>query len=237
MVHQTSLAYQHLHSLLKQLEEAEQALAHGPRRIAITEKKVVAAQDACDAQKVKIQQLRKQADTASLNLKSKEADSQKQASRLNEAGSNKEYEIIQGQINSIKTACETLEDEILTMLSDVDDATGQLKVLQEEHDTLTQKVGRISAEVKAAEPGIKADIERLTAEIKEAEKVMSGGNTLSTYRRVQGIQGAGAFAKIDDGYCEECNTEATPQDKIKLNMGEFLLCRACGRILYVGSDE
>jgi hypothetical protein len=59
-------AFDQLHKLLEQLDRAEKMLELGPRRIAVAEKKVAAAQDACSAQKEEMQQLRKAADEVSL---------------------------------------------------------------------------------------------------------------------------------------------------------------------------
>ena len=43
---ETSLALQHLHHLLQQLDAAETLYAHGPRRIAAADRKIQAAETA-----------------------------------------------------------------------------------------------------------------------------------------------------------------------------------------------
>ena len=147
MATETSLAFQHLHQLLQELEDAQYLLGHGPKRIAAAEKKLTLAEQASADQRDKIQQMKKKADEASLNLKTREADIQKHQGRLNEAGSNKEYEIITDQINGLKESCAQLEDEILVMLSDVDDAGGQLETLQQEVADQQGRVKDIQADV------------------------------------------------------------------------------------------
>lgn len=232
MATETSLAFQHLHQLLQELEDAQYMLGHGPKRIAAAEKKLTLAEQASADQRDKIQQMKKKADEASLNLKTREADIQKHQGRLNEAGSNKEYEIITDQINGLKESCAQLEDEILVMLSDVDDAAGQLETLQQEVAAQQGRVKDIQADVAAKEPGLKENIARLEGEVTEAEKIMPPGEGKSAYQRLKASQGASGMSKVEDGYCTECNTAVTPQDAIRLNMGEFCLCRACGRVLY-----
>lgn len=232
-----SQAFEHLHTLLQQLHDAEQMLNHGPRRIAVAQRKVAAAEQACAAQKEHILELKKQADRHSLNLKSREAEIEKLSGQLNQAASNKEYDIIQGQIATKKEADAALEDSILELLSEVDDASEELDRREEELARLIDHSRQVSDEVKAKEPGLQAEVERLNAEIREAEKIISGGEAISTYRRLKDVQGPTALAKVEDSYCSECNTTCTPQDQVRLNMGEFVLCRACGRILYTASDE
>lgn len=230
-----SQAFEHLHSLLQQIHDAEYVLSHGPRRIAAAQKKVAAAEQACSAQKEHILELKKQADSNSLNLKSREAEIEKLSGQLNQAASNKEYDIIQGQIATKKEADAALEDSILELLSDVDDASDKLQQLEDELAELVENSKSVSADVKAREPGLQAEVERLRAEIAEAEKVITGGEARSTYKRLKEAQGPTALAAVEDGYCSECNTNCTPQDQVRLNMGEFVLCRACGRILYLSA--
>jgi uncharacterized protein len=225
-------AFDQLHKLLEQLDRAEKMLELGPRRIAVAEKKVAAAQDACSAQKEEMQQLRKAADEVSLTLKTSEAGVAKHKQRLNDATANKEYQIIQGQITAAIAASGLLEDQVLNMLGDVDVAGEELSRLQQEVVTLQQKVVEVKAEVLSREPGLTVEIQRVTAEIAEVEKVIPGGEAKATYRRLRGAMGAAAMARMEDNYCSECNTEATPQDRVQMNMGEFILCRRCGRILY-----
>lgn len=234
---ETSQAYQNLHDSLKQLQDAEDMLALGPRRIATAKKKVAAIEQACAEQKETIKSLKKRVDQSSLSLKSREAELQKLAVRLNQAASNKEYDIIQSQISTEKAADAELEDNILNLLGEVDDATARLKTLEEELAQAKIKAQDVANQVAQKEPGLQADVERLNAEISEAEKVIPAGVPMTTYRRLRESQGAGGMSVLEGSYCVECNTAATQQDVVQLNLGKFVLCRACGRILYQVSSQ
>ena len=237
MTTRTSHEYHHLHGLLQQLDDAEKTLAHGPRRIAVTEKKTVAAEQACTDQKEQIQLLKKTVDQSSLNLKSREAEVTKLTLRLNEASSNKEYDIIQAQMAAARAADADLEDPILSLLSQVDEANEELQQRMDEVSDLKQKTASITAETRSIEPGLKSDIERLTAEITDADAVIPTGESRTTYRRLRDAMGPAAMALVEGGFCTACNTGATSQDIVRMNMSEFLLCRACGRILYLIREE
>lgn len=221
-----------LHKLLEQLEQAEKLLALGPRRIAVAEQKVTAAQATSDAQKEEIQRLKKAADEVSLNLKTSEAEIVKHKLRLNDATSNKEYQIIQGQIKAAEESSGALEDQVLTMLGDVDVANEELVKLDDAVKEQQKKTEDVCADVASREPGLKTDIERLTQEIAGAEAIIPSGESASTYKRLRAAMGAAAMAAVEETYCSECNTAATPQDRVRINMNEFVLCRQCGRILY-----
>lgn len=230
-------AFDQLHKLLEQLDRAEKMLALGPRRIDVAQKKVAAAEDACTVQKEEIHRRRKQADEASLTLKTSEAEVAKHKLRLNEATANKEYQIIQTQIAAAISASEELEDQVLNMLGEVDGATEELTRLENEVVALQQNLAEVKADVLSREPGLTAEIQRVTEEISKTETIIPGGEAKATYKRLRLSMGAAAMARMEDNYCSECNTEATPQDRVQMNMGDFILCRQCGRILYIPVQE
>lgn len=225
-------AFDRLHKLLEQLDRAEKLLNLGPRRIVVAEKKVAVAEGTCTTQKEEIQKLKKAADEVSLTLKTSEAGIEKHKQRLNEATANKEYQIIQAQIEASIAASGELEDQVLNMLGDVDVAAEELSRLEQEVAALQAKVVEVKADVKSREPGLTDEIQRVSSEIKEAEAIIPSGESMATYKRLRASMGAAAMARLEDNYCDECNTAATSQDQVQINMGEFLLCRRCGRILY-----
>lgn len=230
-------AFESLHHLLQKLTKANQLLEHGPKRIANCEGKVVVAQEICDHQKAEIQQLKKKADQSALHLKTSEGEVDKQKLRLNEAKSNKEYEIIGGQIAAAKEKCETFEDAILDLLNQVDEADTKLGALKAEKQEADDKVASVKATVAKKKPGLLAEVETLNSQITKAEKLIPTGEATQNYKRLRGSMQDKALAKVEDGYCEQCNSQLTSQDTVQVNMGEYMLCRQCGRILYRPIDD
>ena len=147
-------------------------------------KKIAAAGQICVAQKEQIQSLRKATDQKSLNLNSREADILKLNGRLNEASSNKEYDIITGQVETAKSTNEQLEDEILTLMGQVDEAGTVLASAEQEVGEFTQRCNDVEAEVEKNEPGIREDIARLNSEISEAEMAIPPGEVRDGYERM-----------------------------------------------------
>ena len=233
----TSEGYQHLHTLLQQLHDAEYLLSHGPKRIALAEKKVAAAGQDCEAQKAAIKDLKKSAYQRNLDLKTSEAEIEKLNGQLNLAKTNKEYDIIRGGIETQQASSAELEDQILEILGDVDEAEAELSQKEAAQSELEENLASIKQEVAAKEPGLLEEVDRLNGEIKEAEKIIRGGDAVSAWKRLRLAQGPSALARVEDGYCSECNTQVTPQDSVRLNLAEFVLCRSCGRILYHVSEE
>lgn len=232
MAVETSQALQQLHHLLQQLEDAETLLGHGPRRIATAKKRIAEAEQVCVDQKEQIKTLRKTSDQKTLNLKTREAEILKLAGRLNEASSNKEYDIIQSQLAAERSSNEVLEDEILTLLTQVDEAETALEAAEAAVKECAGKCQEIEDEVQAMEPGIRDDITRLNTEISEAESAIPVGDARSGYQRLRGSLQSGALSEVQDAFCLACNTKVIAQDCVRIKVGEFVTCRECGRILY-----
>lgn len=233
MVAELSRGLQHLHELLKKLGETEKTLLMGPKRIAAAEKAVQLAREAIDARKLEIKNSRKHADELNLKLRSKESDLVRLQGVLNQASSNKEYDIMKGQIQSARDERASIEDSALAAMDTADSLAATLKQLEAELKQREQQLKDVQAEVKSSEDGLKSTIAELQSQVTQAETVITGGEVMTTYRRLRGAHGAGALAAGEDGFCSACNSKITTQDLVRINTGTAMLCRECGRLLYV----
>ena len=233
MAVEASLALQQLHQLLEQLEDAQTQLARGPRRVAAAQKKTRLADQASADQKEQIRMLRKAADEKTLSLKSREAEISRLQVRLNEVSSNREYDIIQAQLESEKSASNNLEDEILSLLTQIDEATEELLLLQSETGSCLRRTIEIEEEVSGNELGILKEIQRLETEVAEAEGTIPQGEARTVYRRLRNSMNSGALSEVKNSFCLACNTSVTAQYCVQIKIGEFVTCRECGRILYM----
>lgn len=226
-----SVALSTLHSLLRQLSEAEGALAEGPRAIAISEKQVASTEQQIEQQKQTIKANRKQADELNLKLKSHEATLKKLEGQLNTASSNKEYEIIKGQIETSKKERGELEETALTAMEEIDTAQTRLKQLEAELVIKRQASLSAKAAVDAKRPELEANIATLNASIAEAEKVIPGDQK-ANYLRLRKAHGAEALSPLEDDFCSACSGRVINQDLVRIRMSECMCCRSCGRVLY-----
>ena len=58
-------------------------------------------------------------------------------------------------------------------------------------------------------------------------------NVRSTFDRIVRGKGVEAFAPVEEHGCASCRTEITAQQYNELLMGGFVVCKSCGRILYL----
>jgi predicted nucleic acid-binding Zn-ribbon protein len=229
-----SVALKKLHELLHQLGNEQSALAQGPRAIATAEKHVAATEQLIEQQKHAIKTARKTADEFNLKLKSREAELSKLQGQLNTASSNKEFDIIKGQVASATKSKGEIEDAALAAMDAIDSAQKSLKDLEAELQKKKQEAQAAKALQESKAPALRASIEALLQQLAEAEKVIPAGPELANYHRLRGAHAAGALSEVEDNFCSACNNRVTAQDMVLIRTGEFRCCRGCGRILYVG---
>ncbi len=73
--------------------------------------------------------------------------------------------------------------------------------------------------------------EDLSGRLDVAERQLPG-EILERYRRLVKNHGADALAVLESRSCSACFTKLSPQDVVNVNVGKFVFCRACGRLLY-----
>jgi len=56
------------------------------------------------------------------------------------------------------------------------------------------------------------------------------------YDRIVKAMGVDGFAAVRDRTCQACRTEITAQHRNELLAGAFLLCKSCGRVLYLPEE-
>ena len=225
-----------LHQLHIQLASVEEKMDRGPRQVRAREQFVQKKQAELEEQQNKLKQLRMAADQKGLQLKSKDAKIAELRGKLNQATSNREYDIIRSQIDADTMANSVLEDEILEALEKVDQMQIAVKKVEAELAAAKAEAKRIGEEVSAAEPGLRRATEELQARLREAESRLPG-TILEVYRRLVQAHGATALAAVQNNACTACHSILSPQEQVNVRTEKTVFCRSCGRLLYRAEGE
>jgi hypothetical protein len=225
-----------LHQLHIQLASVEEKMDRGPRQVRAREQFAQKKQAELEEQQNKLKQLRMAADQKGLQLKSKEAKIAELRSKLNQATSNREYDIIRSQIDADTMANSVLEDEILEALEKVDQMQIAVKKVEAELAAAKAEAKRIGAEVSDSEPGLRRAIEDLQGRLREAESRLPG-TILEVYRRLVQAHGATALAAVQNNACTACHSILSPQEQVNVRTEKTVFCRSCGRLLYRAEGE
>ncbi|MDA1163420.1 MAG: C4-type zinc ribbon domain-containing protein [Planctomycetota bacterium] len=225
-----------LHQVHLDLEACHKQLESGPRRIAACERTAARKQAEIAAQKALITDLQKNADQKNLQFRTNEQHIEDLRTKLNQANSNKEFDIFKKQIEADTQANSGLEDAYLELLELVDAAKARLQELEVELTEIDVSVKNIKDEFKALEPKVKIQAAKLDVELRAAEKCIPQKMT-EMYRRLIIAHGASSLAPLDAGACSECFVELSPQNIVEVRSAQIVICKSCGRLLYSADSE
>ncbi len=220
-----------LHELHIRLQELQQQLEHGPRQVKARQQILAKKQVEIDAFKAELKQTRMVADQKNLQLKTNESKIADLRVKLNQASSNREFDIIRSQIDADTMANSVLEDEILEVLEKVDQIQQKIAKVDAEAAQAAAEVRRYADEVESTIPRVRSQATEIQVSLREAEKILPG-TTVEMYRRLVQAHGAGALASVEGKSCTACNEILSPNSLVELNTGKFIFCRSCGRLLY-----
>ena len=172
-----------LHRIHSQLADLRDQLQRAPKQLTARKAAVTALEADLAAAQQAVADTRKAADGKQLDVKSQEAKIVNWRGQLNTASSNEVYDTLKEQIAAGEMAASVLEDETLELLERIDELVGAAG-RAEEHlakgkSDFEQFRGELSERVKT----VRAEIERLEADLAETEKTLSG-DFVAEYKRL-----------------------------------------------------
>lgn len=174
--------------------------------------------------------------TKELELKTDEEQISKFNAQLNTIKSNKEYSALRSEINSKEADKSLLEDEILNMMSRLEETGKEYRKLAEDLKYDEKKLNDL---IKSVDEDIKKTNEEIERLQKEQEKYSNllDEDTLYHYKRLSNAKGGKAIAEVVDNVCSGCSINITLQTLNSLIGGkELVLCPNCRRILFLSEE-
>lgn len=196
-----------------------------------------------DQVKLQIQQLQMESDRLSVDLKGSEQNVEKLRGQLNTAKTNKEYSALLTQINTICADNSNLEERVLALMGQIEQADGEIKVLDgqiaEQDKQMASRQERLDAYLKQVNPQI-SDLQQKRSEIAGA---LDAG-ALSMFERINAKHSGEAMAlvrqespKREEYVCDGCYMSMTVETVNALMTRDMMqTCSSCGRILYLADD-
>jgi predicted nucleic acid-binding Zn-ribbon protein len=215
----------HSKNLQEEFNRAPQKLKAQQNKVARQEEIQREAQDALKRTKVAIHE-------KEVTLKTTHAQIAKHKKQLNEAAGKKEYDALNAEIAADQKNLARLEDEILTAMSEVEEKTAQLPELEKN----VQRARTELAEFERGSAQRLADLkEQLALAQTQLKEVESGfpEDIRPQYERVISAKGEDALSLVQNRNCSACYTAITAQNYNDLMNGMFILCKSCGRIMYL----
>jgi predicted nucleic acid-binding Zn-ribbon protein len=221
-----------LHDLYGKLREVQNQLQSAPRQIKARQQITAAKQAEIDATREKIKKLKSSADQNNLMVKTNESKILGLKVKLNQSGSNREFDALRSQVEADEMANSVLEDEVLAAFEKLDRLKEELTQQEAELVTLKAAETKLAQQLEAAAAGQRAQVAEYQATISKAESIIPGEISLA-YNRMAQAQGPDAFAEVDGNQCQACFVTLPPQTLVELKQGKVLFCKSCGKLMYL----
>jgi hypothetical protein len=220
-----------LQELDRETDHLTQKLAEIGPQIEETRLHLAAAERALEEGKARVEGSRKDRRAAEKELEAQIEKRRKFQDQQSKVKTNKEYQALMGELETLKIAETAAEDRILAIMEEQAEAERLLP-------GLVAEVGREKAEFQEKERALRAAEGKLRGELATAEDARAGvvavlePATLQTYQRILKLRGS-AVAEVRDEFCLGCRTKVTSQNFMEAMRNDRILhCPHCHRILY-----
>ncbi|MCC7086147.1 MAG: phospholipase [Pirellulales bacterium] len=231
----TAAALRELHRIHTQLEDLRARLDSGPKQIRVRTAAVATAEENIAKLQADIKAARVAIDQKQLQLKSSESKIVDLKVKLNQAQSNREYQALKDQIAADEMAGSVLADEILEAMEKVDGQKAQVPELESQVAKAKADLTAVQQQVRAQEELLRSDTKRLEGELLKAENSLPA-DFRDLYGRVVKAKGPDGMAAIENGSCGGCYQQLTANMVNEINMERVVLCKSCGRVLYLPEE-
>jgi predicted nucleic acid-binding Zn-ribbon protein len=203
-----------------------------PREVKKLDEKMSIERERLQAEKGKVDLLEKARREKERQLSVSQEKIKKTEARMSEVKTNKEYQALLTEIETIKGASSREEEEILQVLEEIDELKKNLSKREKEVATVVEK---IEAEKKMIQERMAQD-EVVWKEQMERREVLSKQIESKLYKLYHTLkekrQGVGVV-NVKQETCQGCFVHIPPQMFIEVQKNnEIIRCPNCNRILY-----
>lgn len=232
----TAAVLRQLHRIHRQLSDLHERLDRGPKQVRARTAAVAQVEEQLVKSQGDIKAARVAADQKQLQLKIAETKIAELKIKLNQANTNREYQALRDQIAADEMASSVLADEILEALEKIDVLKALVPDAEKQVAKVKDDLAKLQQHVRGEEESLRAEIKRLEGELREVETAMPG-DFREVYQRVVKAKGPDAMAAVEGGSCGGCYQQLTINVINEINMGRVVLCKSCGRVLYLLEDN
>jgi len=227
-----------LQEIDKEIDALHQSQTDFPSEINTLKNELQSACDHLEAKQQQSEDLDKNRRTLERDLDAIEVDLKKHQDRLYEVKTNKEYDALQTEIETLQSRKGEHESTILENIESLEEIKEKLsedesyyqeieKERQERIDELTAKLNSVEANVKKLKrkrSSIESNVER---------------RPLSVYNRIRRVvKGGVAVVPVRKGSCGGCYRQLAPQRMVEIRRSDNIMrCENCGRIMVWQEEE
>jgi predicted nucleic acid-binding Zn-ribbon protein len=224
--------FREIHRLRRYARDLQEQLDRLPRQRKAHQAKLARQEQALKDEQEAIKRLKLAATEKEKTIRQKGELIARYEAQMNTVSTKREMDALRLEIAHNQGACSQLEEEVLAAILEGEERTAKLPEAERLLAQVREDVAKFEADATRREADLKAQLTEATGQLK-GEEAKLPPDLMPMYQRTMASLGADGLAEVQDRNCTSCNTEITLQMKEDLQYGRFVLCRSCGRILYL----
>jgi predicted nucleic acid-binding Zn-ribbon protein len=225
-----------LHRLHRHAEDLRTQINRGPQTIKAHQDKTAKQEELLQQAQESIKKLKITLHEKDVSLKAQHQVVAKHEKQLNEATSRKEYDTLRVEIESDKKVCSKIEDEMLEVMGDIETRTLQIPEYEKAVKKTKEDTARVLSDVQTRRNEFTDRLNEALKSIHDVEASLPE-DVRALYDRLVAAKGDSAMASVVGRTCSACYTEITAQNENDLRQERLVLCKSCGRILYLAEGS
>jgi predicted nucleic acid-binding Zn-ribbon protein len=214
-----------------QLQRLEALKGDLPNQVRRLNQELAEGEKSLVDQEQKLMDCRKEVGANDLDMKSSEGKLKKYQNQLFEVKTNREYDAVTHEIESVKTEIGKKESHQLELMEWVDSTQKIVEELKVSMERLRQEFEKKKADLQKKQEAT----EREELELKDKrDKALKGidPKRLASYERIRRAKNGLAMVPVAKNACGGCRKKLPPQRVLEIREGDRLfLCDVCGRML------
>jgi predicted nucleic acid-binding Zn-ribbon protein len=222
-----------IHRLRRHAKELQDRIEQGPRMLKHQQAKAARQEEVYQEAQAALKKLKAQTLEKESAVKTAQQLIKKYEKQRDEVTSKKELDALNAEIAAAKQKIGKLEDEILAAMEQAETAAARLPGLEKEAKQAREEAAQYEAEQQQRMAGWQEQYRQAMEAVAAEEAKLPTGPQREQYDRLIKARGEDAMSVVENQTCVACYTGITTQQQNDLSMEQFLLCRSCGRILYL----
>jgi predicted nucleic acid-binding Zn-ribbon protein len=220
-----------------QIAQWERKMISAPNRLDELDKEMEEMRERIAREKELIDELEKERRRKEKELEAEKDKVKKLEARLYEVKTNKEYQALLKEIETLKVGSDKTEEDVILLMDQVEE-------LRKDYQSATSLLSTREKEVDGERKGLRDEIQSIDRNIadlrQQRENLLSVVNTdlKKTYETLLERRGGLAVVNVKDAVCMGCFMNIPPQYFIEVTKNLKLnACPSCNRILFFAGDE
>ncbi len=224
-----------LHLIHQRIARLRDQLDRGPRQLEAKRKLLASRSESLENARADLRALKVHDHGKETERKAMDGRIAQLQLQINTAKSNKEYTTLMSEKDTATKARGVIEDQILEDMMKEEVRTQEIQATDKEVARLTQELAELERTVTQQGADAAQKLQDAEAQLAAAEQALPG-DARDVYRRLVERRGSDSLASVSNATCTGCYTGITPQMQTQVAIGELVVCKSCGRILYL-EDE